>query len=301
MSAEKELIYCRGCSYLLKGLPEPRCPECGRRFDPGNRRTYRTRPFRQWARSSMRLFSWGALVVFTVISVPSGWLYFRHRAEQNAMAKVKSVKGAYLTEPLLSPELSRWASKVKLDNLQTVEALSLQHSTFDFARTSGKGSDFEYLKAFTNLKILYLTNTPLTDAGLAHVKELTRLKKLFLSGTQVTDAGLAHVAELTQLEVLFLGKTQVTDAGLVHLKGLANLKGLFLYQTRVTDAGLAHLAAMSSLEELGFRYTVLTDHGLVHLKTLTNLQQLDVRNTKVTPAGTAELKKLLPSLQVEHP
>jgi hypothetical protein len=25
---------CLGCGYLLYGLPEPRCPECGRAFDP---------------------------------------------------------------------------------------------------------------------------------------------------------------------------------------------------------------------------------------------------------------------------
>ncbi|MEW6251117.1 MAG: hypothetical protein AB1716_10755 [Planctomycetota bacterium] len=31
---------CLGCGYILDGLPEPRCPECGRWFDPGNPDTY---------------------------------------------------------------------------------------------------------------------------------------------------------------------------------------------------------------------------------------------------------------------
>ena len=37
---------CRECGYLLRGLPEPRCPECGRPFDPHDPTTYRdpTRP-----------------------------------------------------------------------------------------------------------------------------------------------------------------------------------------------------------------------------------------------------------------
>jgi hypothetical protein len=26
---------CVGCGYLLLGLPQPRCPECGRDFYPG--------------------------------------------------------------------------------------------------------------------------------------------------------------------------------------------------------------------------------------------------------------------------
>jgi hypothetical protein len=34
---------CWGCGYILNGLPEPRCPECGRRFDPNNPATYITR------------------------------------------------------------------------------------------------------------------------------------------------------------------------------------------------------------------------------------------------------------------
>ncbi len=34
-------MYCKGCWYVLDGLPENRCPECGRPFDPKRRRTYR--------------------------------------------------------------------------------------------------------------------------------------------------------------------------------------------------------------------------------------------------------------------
>jgi hypothetical protein len=29
-----------GCGYSLRGLPEPRCPECGQRFKPGDPTTY---------------------------------------------------------------------------------------------------------------------------------------------------------------------------------------------------------------------------------------------------------------------
>jgi hypothetical protein len=33
-------MYCLGCFYDLRGLPENRCPECGRLFDPTNHRTF---------------------------------------------------------------------------------------------------------------------------------------------------------------------------------------------------------------------------------------------------------------------
>jgi hypothetical protein len=31
---------CLGCGYILDGLPEPRCPECGRGFDPDDPETF---------------------------------------------------------------------------------------------------------------------------------------------------------------------------------------------------------------------------------------------------------------------
>jgi hypothetical protein len=31
---------CLGCGYILDGLPENRCPECGREFDPNDGQTY---------------------------------------------------------------------------------------------------------------------------------------------------------------------------------------------------------------------------------------------------------------------
>ncbi len=39
-------MYCLGCEYDLRGLPEPRCPECGRAFDPQNPKTFLKAPVR---------------------------------------------------------------------------------------------------------------------------------------------------------------------------------------------------------------------------------------------------------------
>lgn len=38
-----DLRYCRLCGYILEGLPEHRCPECGRPFDPTDPHTYARR------------------------------------------------------------------------------------------------------------------------------------------------------------------------------------------------------------------------------------------------------------------
>ena len=37
---------CLSCHYNLKNLPEHRCPECGRGFDPDDPSTFKTRPLR---------------------------------------------------------------------------------------------------------------------------------------------------------------------------------------------------------------------------------------------------------------
>lgn len=35
---------CRECGYSLRGLADPRCPECGREFDPGDSSTFAVQP-----------------------------------------------------------------------------------------------------------------------------------------------------------------------------------------------------------------------------------------------------------------
>jgi Leucine-rich repeat (LRR) protein len=57
---------------------------------------------------------------------------------------------------------------------------------------------------------------------------LTNLSVLDLQDTQVTDAGLEHLKGLPNLSVLSLQGTQVTDAGVNELKG--SLPGLTIYR-----------------------------------------------------------------------
>ena|GEM_PF-1851857 len=41
---EETTAYCLECGYVLRGLPDQRCPECGRDFDPAQPDTYTTTP-----------------------------------------------------------------------------------------------------------------------------------------------------------------------------------------------------------------------------------------------------------------
>ena len=73
-------------------------------------------------------------------------------------------------------------------------------------------------EGLTALEELHLTDTKITDAGLAHLKSLTKLNILGLSGTQISNAGLEHLAGLTKLGNLSLVHTRVTDEGIKKLK-----------------------------------------------------------------------------------
>lgn len=52
-------MFCLGCLYVLDGLSADRCPECGRRFDRSNPRTFGRRgSVRYWLRRRRRALAW---------------------------------------------------------------------------------------------------------------------------------------------------------------------------------------------------------------------------------------------------
>ena len=87
-----------------------------------------------------------------------------------------------------------------------------------------------------------------------------------LSNTKVTDAGLAHLKGLPSLTTLDLRRTQITDAGLEHLKGLTNLQHLLLSGTQVTDAGLKHLEGLTTLQFVSCEHTQISPQAMKALQ-----------------------------------
>jgi Leucine-rich repeat (LRR) protein len=156
------------------------------------------------------------------------------------------------------------------------------------------------LKNTTNLEFLFLIDHSggnpkpprFSDDDTQTLAALSQLEVLHLSGSQVTDEGLKHLSRLSNLRALHFGPEEVTDQGLRHLGNLPRLTSLDLAESKVTDAGLASLANLTNLYKLELRNTSVTDTGLAHLRKLTSLQDLDLRNTRVTDEGLAELAEL---------
>jgi hypothetical protein len=100
---------------------------------------------------------------------------------------------------------------------------------------------------------------------LAGIPAVRSLRVLDISETAVTDAGLAEVAKLSHLEDLSLWGTAVTDQGVAALRPLEKLASLNLGETRVTDSCVESLAQMASLRMVNLRSTALTAAGLLRL------------------------------------
>jgi hypothetical protein len=90
---------CRDCNYPLRDLPEPRCPECGRAFDPNDPATMNMgRPTGALARRLMARPGWPTI---TATLAPMLWLYWVVRSPQcYYMPFIVVIAGAFIVAML---------------------------------------------------------------------------------------------------------------------------------------------------------------------------------------------------------
>ncbi len=302
-------MYCRKCWYILDGLDDPRCPECGRAFDPANRRTYRTRPRRQWwSRVLLRVM----VVMMLVVAIPAGFLYRRYRIEHRAMAALQTRGFRYRTAPYGPEWLTKWATQRGLPMVEVVVSVpemfhsdtissDLYHPVPAGPAMRYKDADLSHLRGLTDLRELEIGGREVTNQGLEYLEDLTKLTKLYVLNTQATDDGLRHLQRLTRLRSLCLYRNAVTDEGLEHLRGMTQLEYLYLDDIQLTDRGLPHLARFAKLKVLSIGGADVTDEGLMQLKGLRKLERLYLYGTRVTYDGGARFNAARPNLEVRGP
>jgi len=120
----------------------------------------------------------------------------------------------------------------------------------------------ERMAAFDTVISVNLNWSRATDGTLRRMKCLTDLKLLELRNTRVTNAGLESIEGMS-LFSLDLGRTQVTDAGVANLLGQRKLRFLDIEMTGVTDAGLARLAELPNLRLLSIGGTELISQAQI--------------------------------------
>ena len=93
----------------------------------------------------------------------------------------------------------------------------------------------------THLRLADVSQTAVTDAGIAILADCDDLTYLDAYDAPIGDAALASLSRLPRLEFLFLPGTRVTDQGLKSLYSLKSLRVVHLGGCPVTPEGVAAL------------------------------------------------------------
>lgn len=314
-------LYCRRCGYALVGLSANRCPECGRPFDPTDRRTFTRYPHSGLVRYWIRKIVLGLTIVLLAGAILAsawfGWVYWTYRAEwqaeQEAIAALKAsaddawqvtvdtwyVPFGWEYSLPFCPDylLTRvWMVAVRGDSpwQASLSGLaSFKHCrSITLPRLGIADDHLRHLEGLTRLEWLDLEwNPAVTDDGLVHLRGLTSLRELHLQYTSVSGAGLRHLQGLTRLTYLTLAGTRVQDGDLAALTAFPFLSILVLDELPIADADLVHLKALP-LTQLWLNQTRITDTGLVEVGQMPRLECLLLADTSITDAGLQHLSRL---------
>ena len=171
-------MYCRKCGYVLDGLSECRCPECGSAFDPANGRTF-NRLSRDQKRRRLRLtVGWAvfliALAAATLLIVGA----VRHVRHQRLATVLTGLGARFDTRPI-GPA---WLRDIV---------------------------DEKYLQRFNTVN---LTGHSITDESLAQLRGLSA-KSIIIVRTSVTDRGLAELRQIRDVRYLHLDSANIKGPG----------------------------------------------------------------------------------------
>lgn len=287
-------IFCRACGYCLFGLPENRCPECGRGFDPGDPKTFLRRPRRLWLR---RLLVWGGIPLLLLCLAYGGlmgWLYAGWLQEAGARALVLAVQSSggssdVQTEPIL-PANWHWlvptACRPWMDRARQLW-VQTPRLTAEQIRAIG---------ACRRLRRLSLCDMPLAGEDIVEICRCRELTILCLSRNGLRGGDVGPLTQLVHLDTLgIVWDPEFGDAAMPTIGTLKNLRELHLGGTAISDAGIGHLAGLTRLCWLDLEgCRGLTDAALPKLYPLKNLSVLMIPNTHLTRIAVAKFESAMP-------
>ena len=174
-----------------------------------------------------------------------------------------------------------------LAELDPTDLFWLSVSSPMYQRSGADPRIFEPIGNLTDLRILTLNSTGITDKGLEHLRPLRSLRALELTQSSIGNQGLAVLKDLPALEYLSLN-TGVTDAGLKQVAQVSSLRWLRLADGKMWGPGLAELAKLPRLERLCFwGGSPISDRHIKYLEGLTRLKGLTLWGSGISLTDTS--------------
>ena len=149
-----------------------------------------------------------------------------------------------------------------------VEEVDLSNTTNNYVH---------FLKYFTNLKKLNISNHDLLTTDIKWINNLTKLEELYLDDTYVVNSSFENIDSLSNLKILSLkGNKKVSNIEFVS--NYTNLKSLDVSFTSVSD--ISPVSELNELETINLKGTKVT--SLEPLKEKSKLVNLNVSNIDVS-------------------
>jgi internalin A len=183
------------------------------------------------------------------------------------------------------------------DLLELARQPDLQKLDLSQTRISDQG--LAYLKTATNLREVNLAYAEkIGDPAHAVIKHWKNLRKLNLRGTVIADETAASAATLPDLEVLDIADTIVGDFGVEALTTAPKLKELSMGNIRMSEVGfqsLRQFTTLSTLDLSGRRHqspSNISERGIEAIASLRQLRVLKLGHTKFPAKSFALLAKM---------
>lgn len=244
-------------------------------------------------------FSLRSLLIFTIIcGVAAGRLGKRIEQKRHEHEVVNEVlkSGGSIAYDFLSGEPSgpEWLRSILGQNFFN-EVVELKLSGYDVTdETCGQ------IKKLSHLENVRLSDSSISDIGLANLDGLAHLRQLELVRLKVTARCVESLKKLADLQILNLEGSHLSQVALANLRKLSQLSELQMDRVLLFDDGLASVRQLKQLTALSLQDTQLTDASLVKLQVMTQLRSLDLTANRVSDAGVADLQRALPRCKIIH-
>ena len=80
------------------------------------------------------------------------------------------------------------------------------------------------MQCLTNLRVLNLSNTGVTDTGLKHLEEMKDLNDLYLGGTLINGSGLKYIVGIKHIRILYVGTKAFSDDAMRYIDRFPELE-----------------------------------------------------------------------------